>query len=89
MILLNYIHRKCTGSNKFTTSKEKFSHFMYMNNTKLFTKREKELGTLIQTIRIFMLDIAMEFVILIMKSRKKQIMQGLELLNQKKIRRFE
>ena len=34
---------------------------MYMDNIKLFAKNEKELETLIQAVRIFSLDIGMEF----------------------------
>ena len=53
-------------------------------------KNEKELKILIQTIRIYSQDIRMEFgiekyVILIMRSGKRQITQGIEQPNQEKI----
>ena len=41
---------------------------MYVDNIKLFTKNEKELETLIQTIRIYSQDIGMECAMLLMKS---------------------
>ena len=34
---------------------------MYMDNIKLFAKNEKELETLIHTVRIYIRDIGMEF----------------------------
>ena len=54
-------------------------------------KREKELETLIQAIRIYSQDIEMEFgiekcVMLIMKSGKRQITEGIEMPNQERIR---
>ena len=66
---------------------------MNMDGIKLFAKNEKELETLIQT-RIISQDIGMEFgiekyAILIMKSRKRQITEGIELPNPKKIRTLE
>ena len=48
---------------KFTKSQEKITYFMYMDNIKLFAKLEKELETLIQTIKIYSQDIGMEFCI--------------------------
>ena len=64
---------------------------MYMNDIKLFVKNEKELETLIQVVRIYSLDIRMEFGIekcamLIVKNCKWQIRKGIELANQEKIR---
>ena len=64
---------------------------MYMDDINLFAKNEKELETLIRTIRIYSQDIGMEFGIekwamLIMRSRKRQKMEGIELPNWKRIR---
>ena len=39
--------RKCTGGYKLTTSQEKMNHLMYMDDTKLFAKNEKDLEILI------------------------------------------
>ena len=48
---------------RYTFSKllEKINHQMYMDDIKLFTKSEKELDTLIQTMRMYSQDIWMEF----------------------------
>ena len=60
-----------------------------MDDIKLFAKNEKELKTLIQALGIYSEDIGMEFGIekcamLIMKSGKRQMTEGLELPNQEK-----
>ena len=64
---------------------------MYMDDIKLFAKNEKELETLIHTVRIYSQDIGMEFSIekcalLVMKSGKRHLTDGIELPNQDKIR---
>ena len=63
---------------------------MYMDNIKLFAKNEKELETLIHTVRIYSQDIGMESgikkcALLVMKSGKQHLTDGIELLNQDKI----
>ena len=40
---------------------EKINHLMYIDVIKLFVKNEKELETLIQTVRIYNQNIEMEF----------------------------
>ena len=60
---------------------------MYMDNIKLFAKNEKELETLIQTIRIYSQHKRIEFstekcAILIMKSGRKKTGERIELPNQ-------
>ena len=57
---------------------------------KLFGKNEKLLATLIQTVRIDSQDIGMEFGIekcamLILRGRKRQIIDAIQLTNKKKI----
>ena len=64
---------------------------MYMDDIKLFAKKEKELEILIHAVRIYSQDIGMEFAIekraiLVMKSGKRHLTDGIELLNQDKIR---
>ena len=64
---------------------------MYMNGINLFAKYDKELEKLIHTVRIYSQDIRMEFDIekctmLIMKSAKRHLTDGIELPNQDKIR---
>ena len=66
---------------------------MYIDDIKLFAKNEKELETLIQTVRIYSQDIGMEFGIekctmLVMKSDKQQMTERVELPNQVVIRKF-
>ena len=64
---------------------------MYMDDIKLFVKNEKELDTLLHTVRIYSQDIGMEFgiekcALLVMKSGKRQLTDGIELSNQDKFR---
>ena len=54
-----------------------------MDDIKIFTKNEKELKTLLQTVRIFSKDIKMECeieicVMLIMNKRKRKTTKGIE-----------
>ena len=62
-----------------------------MDDIKLSAKNEKELETLIHTVRIYSWDIGMEFGIekcamLVMKSGKRHLADGMELPNQDKIK---
>ena len=62
-----------------------------MDDIKLFAKNEKELETLIHTVRIYSRDIGMEFGIekcamLVMKSGKRQLTDWIELPNKDKIK---
>ena len=64
---------------------------MYVDDIKLFAKNENELETLIHTVRIYSQDIGMEFgiekcALLVMKSGKRHLTDGIELPNQDKIR---
>ena len=91
MMPLNHILRKCTAGYQLSRSQEKIDHLMYMDDIKLFAKNKKELETLIHTVRIYSQDIRMEFgiekcALLVMKSGKRHLTDGIELLNQDKIR---
>ena len=91
MMPLNHILRKCTAGYKLSKSQEKINHLMYMDDIKLFAKNEKELEILLQSVRIYSQDIGMEFgmekcAILVMKSGKRLITEGIELPNQVVIR---
>ena len=60
---------------------------MYMDDIKHFPKYKKELETLIQAVRLYSQDIEMEFgiekcALLIIRSRKGHITEGIELPNQ-------
>ena len=61
MIPLNHILRNCTAGYKLSRSQEKINHLMYVDVIKLFAKNEKELETLIHTVRIYSHDVGMEF----------------------------
>ena len=67
---------------------------MYMDGIKLFAKNEKELKTLIHAVRIYSQDIGIEFGIekcamLVMKSGKRHMTDGMELPNHDIIRTLE
>ena len=66
------------------------NHLMYIDYVKLFAKYKKELETLIHAVRIYSQDIGIEFGIenamLVIKSGKRRITDGMELLNKDKIR---
>ena len=90
MMLLNHIIRKCTTGHKYSRLQEKINHLMYMDDIKLFAKNEKELKTLIHSVRIYSQDIRMEFGIekcamVVMKSGKRHLTDEMELPNQYKI----
>ena len=67
---------------------------MYMDGIKLFAKNERELETLIHAVRIYSQDIGMDFGIekcamLVMKSGKRHMTDGIELPNHDRIRTLE
>ena len=73
MMPLNHILRKCTAGYKLSKSLEKI---LYIDDIKVFAKNEKELETLIQTVRICSQNIGIQFGIekcamLEMKSSKR------------------
>ena len=49
MMPLDHILRKCTAGYKLSRSLEKVNHLMYMDDIKLFAKKEKDLEILIHT----------------------------------------
>ena len=88
MMPLNHILKKCSMGYKPSRSQEKINHLMYMTLNSI--KNEKELDTLIHAVRIYSQDIGMEFDIqkcamLIMKSGKRHMTDGMELPNHDKI----
>ena len=90
MMPLNHILRKCTAGYKLCRSQEMITLLMYMDDIKLFAKNQKELETLIHAFRIYIQYIGMEFSIekcamLVMKSGKQHMTDGMELPNQDKI----
>ena len=68
-----------------------YNHLICKDDIKLFAKSEYELETLILTIRIYNQDIGIKFLIekcvmLIRRSGKRQMTEGIELLNLERIR---
>ena len=62
-----------------------------MDGIKQFAKNEKDMETLIHSVRIYSYDIGMEFgkekcAMLVMKSGKRHLTDGIELPNQETIR---
>ena len=91
MMPLNHILWKSIAGYKFCKSQEKINHLRYMDDIKLFAKKEKELETLTRNVRIYILDRGMDFGIgtrtrLVMKSGKQHMKEVLELPNQVVIR---
>ena len=89
--MIELLYNNNINNNELCRSQEKVHHLMYMDDIKLFAKNEKELETLIHTVRIYSRDRGMEFGIekcamLIMKSGKQQLTGGMELPNQDKIK---
>ena len=61
MMPLNHILRKSIARYKLSQLQEKINYLIYMDDIKLFAKKEKELETLIHTVRIYNQDIGMKF----------------------------
>ena len=94
MMPLNQILRKCAAGYKLSRLQEKINHLMYMDDIKLFAKNEKELEILIHAIRIYSQDIGMEFgiekcALLVIKSGKRHMTEGMKLPNHDRIRTLE
>ena len=89
MTSLKHILRKCAPGYQLRKSLENINYLMYMDDIKHFDKNEREFET--HAIRIYSQDIGMESAIekcamLIMKSGKRHLTNGMELPNQEKIR---
>ena len=63
LIPLSLISRKTKAAYEFSESKEKINHLLFMNDLKLYSRDEKGLDSLVQTVRVFSEDIGMEFAI--------------------------
>ena len=59
-IALSLILRKAKAAYEFSESKEKINHILFMDNLKLYSRSEKGLDSLVQTVRDFKEDIGME-----------------------------
>ena len=61
LIPLSLILRKAKAAYEFSESKEKINHLLFMDDLKLYSRSEKGLDSLLQTVRVFSEDIGMEF----------------------------
>ena len=62
LIPLSLILRKAK-TYEFSESKEKINHLLFIDDLKLYSRSEKGLDSLVQTVCVFSEDIGMEFVI--------------------------
>ena len=60
-IPLSLILRKARAAYEFPESKEKINHLLFMDDLKLYSRSEKELDSLVQTVRVFSEDIGIQF----------------------------
>ena len=63
LIPLSLILRKAKTAYKFSGSEEKINYLLFMDDLKLYRRNEKELDSLVQTIRVVSEDLGKEFVI--------------------------
>ena len=61
LIPLILILKKAKAAHEFSESKGKINNLSFMDDWKLYSPREKELDSLVQTARVFSEYIAMEF----------------------------
>ena len=61
LISSSLILRKAKTAYAFSESKEKINHLLFMDDLKLYSRSEKRLDSLVQTVRIFIEDIGMKF----------------------------
>ena len=74
LIPLSSIFKKTKAAYEFSESKEKINHLLFMDDLKLYSRTEKGLDSLVQTVRVFSEDIGMEFGIA--KCAKKNVSNG-------------
>ena len=60
LIPLSLILRKTKAAYEFSASKEKINHLLFMDDLKLYSRSEKVLESLVQTVHVFSEDIGME-----------------------------
>ena len=63
LIPLTHILRKTSPGYEFANSKETINHLLFMDDLRLYSKTEKTLDSLVQTVRIFSTDIKWNLVL--------------------------
>ena len=53
--------RKSKCGYEFSVNGQKINHLLYMNDLKLYYKNEREIDSMVQTVRVFDQDIRIEF----------------------------
>ena len=61
LIPLSLTLRKTKAAYEFSEGKEKINHLLFMDDLKLYSRSEKGLDSLVQTVCVFSEDIGMEF----------------------------
>ena len=94
LIPLSLILRKAKAAYDFSESKEKINHLLLMDDLKLYSRSEKGLDSLVQTVHVFSEDIRMEFGIekcatLVIEKGKIVKSVGIELLDGKVIKSLQ
>ena len=94
LIPLSLILRKSKASYEFSESKEKINHLLFMDDLKLYSRSEKGLDSLVQTVCVFSEDIGMEFgtekcSMLVMEKGKIMKSVGIELPDGKVIKSLQ
>ena len=94
LIPLSLILKKAKAAYEFSESKDKSNYLLFMNDLKLYSRSEKGLDSLVQTVCVFSQDIGMEFGIekcakLVMEKGKIAKSVGIELPDGKVITPLE
>ena len=94
LIPLSLILRKAKVAYEFSESKEKINHLLFMDDLKLYSRSEKALDSLVQTVRVFSEDIGMvfgteKFAMLVMEKGKIVKSVGIELPGDKVIKSLQ
>ena len=94
LIPLSLILRKAKAAYEFSESKEKINHLLFMDDLKLYSRSEKGLDSLVQTVRVFSEAIGMEFgiekcAILVMEKGKIVKSVGIEFPDGKAIKSLQ
>ena len=94
LIPLTMILNKTKHGYQFSTNGQRINHLLYMDDLKLYSRTEKELNSLAETVRIFSKDINMEFGIqkcplLVLKRGKSVKTEGIQLQDNSFIRSLE
>ena len=61
LIPLNLILRNAKAAYEFSEIKEKINHLLFIDDLKLYSRSEKGLDSLLQTVHVFSEDIGIEF----------------------------